>query len=168
MNGLKKAYCRVFQFAFRTAMPFLPYREPVKYDSIKYLMQLLKKQEVHSLLLVTDKTLREAGVTAGLEEMLAKRNIHCAVFDETCPNPTVENVEAARALYVEDGCQCIIAFGGGSCMDCAKAVGARIAYPRKSVYKMKGLLKVLLFAIRNYRCNRYLTSGTGCSRDSDQ
>ena len=143
MNVLKKVYCRGFQFAFRAAMPFMPYREPVKYDSIKYLMQLLKKKEIHSLLLVTDKPLREAGVTAGLEAMLAKHNIHCAVFDETCPNPTVENVEAARALYVGEACQCIIAFGGGSCMDCAKAVGGRIAYPRKSVYKMKGLLKVL-------------------------
>ena len=74
MNVLKKVYCRGFQFVFRAAMPFMPYREPVKYDSIKYLMQLLKKKEIHSLLLVTDRPLREAGVTAGLEAMLAKHN----------------------------------------------------------------------------------------------
>ena len=37
----------------------------------------------------------------------------------------------------------LIAFGGGSSMDCAKAVGARIAYPKKSVNELKGLLRVL-------------------------
>ena len=36
----------------------------------------------------------------------------------------------------------IIAFGGGSAMDCAKAIGARVAYPSKSLEKLKGLLKV--------------------------
>ena len=40
-------------------------------------------------------------------------------------------------------CQGIIAFGGGSSMDCAKALGARIVYPRRSVNQMKGLLRVL-------------------------
>ena len=143
MNVLKKVYCRVFQFAFHMALPLLPYREPVKYDSIKYVLQLLKKRDIKSVLLVTDKPLREAEVTLGLEQMLAEKAIHCAVYDGTCPNPTVQNVEAARELYVNEGCECIIAFGGGSSMDCAKAVGARIAYPKKSVNKMKGLLRVL-------------------------
>jgi alcohol dehydrogenase class IV len=54
----------------------------------------------------------------------------------------VENVEKARELYLQNNCQAIIAFGGGSPMDCAKALGARIARPDKPLSKMEGLLKV--------------------------
>ena len=59
------------------------------------------------------------------------------------PNPTVQNVEEARTLYIRENCEALIAFGGGSSMGCAKAVGARIAYPKKTLQKMKGLLRVL-------------------------
>ena len=44
------------------------------------------------------------------------------VYDKTVANPTSQNVEEARELYVEKGCGAIIAFGGGSAMDCAKAM----------------------------------------------
>lgn len=143
MNTLKKAYCRTFQAAFRLAMPFMPYREPEILNSVAEIEPLLKRLDVKSVLLVTDKMLRQFGATTKLEKVLADANIKCVVYDETCPNPTVNNVEAARELYVESNCEALIAFGGGSSMDCAKAVGARIAYPNKTVNQMKGLLKVL-------------------------
>src|SRR4051812_16827997 len=62
-------------------------------------------------------------------------------------------------MYSELTCQGIVAFGGGSPMDCAKGVGARIAKPKKSLSQMKGVLKILkklppLFAIPT-------TAGTG-------
>ncbi|MBQ4598549.1 MAG: iron-containing alcohol dehydrogenase [Clostridia bacterium] len=137
-----RCFCRVFQLAFRAAMPILPYREPEVFDSIEGLEPLLKKLQVQSVLLVTDPFLRSSGSTAPLEALLQKNNIRCAVYDKTCANPTVYNVEEARALYVAEKCECLIAFGGGSSMDCAKAVGARIAFPKKSLAKLKGLLRV--------------------------
>lgn len=143
MNILKKAYCRTFQAGFRLAMPFMPYREPGILNSAAEVEPLLQKLGIKSVLLVTDKMLRQFGATAKLEKILADADIKCVVYDETCPNPTVINVEAARKLYVKENCEALIAFGGGSSMDCAKAVGARIAYPNKTVNQMKGLLKVL-------------------------
>ena len=143
MNSIKKFYCRTFQAAFRLAMPFMPYREPEILNSVAEIEPLLHRLNVKSVLLVTDKQLRQFGATSNLEKLLAEANIKCAIYDDTCPNPTVNNVEAARELYVKENCEALIAFGGGSSMDCAKAVGARIAYPRKSVNQMKGLLKVL-------------------------
>lgn len=143
MNVLKKVYCRTFQAAFRLAMPFMPYREPEILNRVAEVEPLLKKLDVKSVLLVTDKQLRGFGATANLEKILEKGGIKCHVYEDTCPNPTVNNVEAARDLYVKENCEALIAFGGGSSMDCAKAVGARIAYPHKSVNQMKGLLKVL-------------------------
>ena len=123
-------------------MPILPYREPEVFDSIEGLEPLFKKLNVKSVLLVTDPFLRSSGSTAPLEALLQKNSIHCAVYDKTCVNPTVYNVEEARALYVKEKCECLIAFGGGSSMDCAKAVGARIAFPKKSLAKLKGILRV--------------------------
>ena len=129
--------------AFRLAMPLMPYREPVRLDSIQALPPLLEQLGLRSVLLVTDRPLREAGVTRPLEELLGRAGISCTIYDGTRANPTVQNVEEARERYLAGACQGLIAFGGGSSMDCAKAVGARIAYPRRSVNQMKGLLRVL-------------------------
>ena len=142
MNFFKKAYCRIFQTVFRAALPFLPYREPEIFESVLSLEGLFERLGAKSVLLVTDGVLREMGVTSSLEELLKAKKIKCAVYDKTRANPTVENVEEARALYVKEGCECLIAFGGGSSMDCAKAVGARIAYPKKSLNRLKGVLRV--------------------------
>lgn len=143
MNLAQQAFCRVFQTAFHLALPILPYREPKKYASIKEIVTLCEKKNIKSLLLVTDKGLRSSGSTKVLEGMLEDNHIHCAVYDATCANPTVKNVEEARALYEKEHCTALIAFGGGSSMDCAKAVGACIAYPKKSLNQLKGLLRVL-------------------------
>lgn len=103
----------------------------------------MKEKRISSVLLVTDPGLRKGGSTATLEALLAEQGVSCAVYDQTNANPTVKNVEAARAVYLEHRCQGLIAFGGGSSRDCAKAVGARIAYPNKTLGQLKGLLKVL-------------------------
>lgn len=159
MNIFKKMYCRIFQMCFRIALPFLPYREPVILDSIKEIPNNLKNLSIKNILLITDKGIRNLGITKELEDILSKNNINCIVYDETLPNPTIDNIESARKLYVDYSCEALIAFGGGSPIDCAKAVGARIAYPKKTIGKLKGLLKIrrkipLLIAIPT-------TAGTG-------
>lgn len=142
MNIFKKIYCRVFQTGFRIALPFLPYREPAIYEHTLDISNILNDKNIKSVLLVTDKGIRNLGLTKLLEEALKEKNINCVVYDNTLPNPTVANVEEARNIYIENNCDALIAFGGGSSMDCAKAVGARIAYPKKSLSKLKGLLKI--------------------------
>ena len=143
MNIAQKIYCRFFQGAFRIAMPFMPYREPVCLDSLIKIPEVLSEKKVTSVLLVTDEFLSGTEGFKQLSNALEANKINCVVYNKTCPNPTVHNVEEARTLYVNGNCQAIIAFGGGSPMDCAKGVGARIAYPKKPMSKLKGLLKVL-------------------------
>lgn len=142
MNLLKRIYSKTYQAAFRIAMPLLPYREPEVLNHVSDVPELLQKLKVKSVLLVTDKFLYESGAVSGLTSQLEKEGITCVVYSETCPNPTILNVEAARTLYVEGNCEALIAFGGGSSMDCAKAVGARIAYPKHSVNQLKGLMRI--------------------------
>ena len=142
MNIIKKIYCRVFQTVFKLAIPILPYRTPEILNSISEIPSLLKEKQLKSVLLITDNFLRESKLTENLETLLAQNKIDCVVYDKTQANPTIINVEEARTLYLENGCQSIIAFGGGSPMDCAKAVGARIACPNRSIKQLKGILKV--------------------------
>lgn len=142
MNIVYKTFCRMFQLSFHLALPLLPYREPKLQKSIASVPKLLRRHKIKSVLLVTDKGLRENGHTSALENLLKEGGIRCAVYDKTCANPTVCNVEEALEVYCEEECEALIAFGGGSAMDCAKAVGARAAQPGKSLEQLKGLLRV--------------------------
>lgn len=141
------------------ALPFLPYREPKILKSNQEVVEVLKSNGVSSLLIVTDKGIRGLGLTEQLEQLFKSEGLKFVVYDETVANPTTQNVEEALMLYKENECQAIIAFGGGSAMDAAKATGARIARPNKTLAKMKGILKVrkklpLLIAVPT-------TAGTG-------
>lgn len=143
MNFAKKAYCRGVQAMFYAAIPFLPYRDPKIFASVTSLASALAEKNIHSLLLVTDKMLHDMGVTAELERSLSENGILCTVYDGTQANPTTANVQEAVELYKSHGCESIIGFGGGSSIDCAKAVGACIAYPGRPLSRMKGNLKIL-------------------------
>jgi len=142
MNLFKAFYCRTFQIAMRTVLPILPYREPKILETNEDVVKTLKELNHLNILLVTDKGIKNLGLTVSLEEEIKKANINLFVFDEVVPNPTTENVANALKVYKENNCSAIIAFGGGSVMDCAKAVGARVARPNKPLSKMKGILKV--------------------------
>lgn len=139
----KRLGCRAFQLAFRAALPILPYREPKPVSSCSNIGEVCKKEKTNSVLIVTDAGIVKNGLTNSLLEVLENHKIRYAVYDKTQPNPTVDNVEEALTLYHKNGCDTLIAIGGGSAMDCAKAVGARVAYPKRTVGQMCGILRVL-------------------------
>ena len=159
MNKAKKLYCRTFQTGLKIALPFLPYRKPEVIGSVKTIPDILKKRKCSHALIITDTGIRNLGLTKRLENVLTKDGIPFCIYDKTVANPTTANVAEALEMYLSNGCDAIIGFGGGSSMDCAKAVGARIAKPKQSLAKMKGILKIhkklpLLIAIPT-------TAGTG-------
>jgi aldehyde:ferredoxin oxidoreductase len=139
-------YCRTYQGIFRLVSPLLPWREPQILEgpgSLGQLPALLKRQAIGKVLIVTDQGIARLGLMDGLLENLRTEGIGHFIYDGTVPNPTVDNIETALGHYHRENCQAILAFGGGSPMDCAKAVGARVARPDKSIASMKGVLKVL-------------------------
>ncbi|MBQ2815867.1 MAG: iron-containing alcohol dehydrogenase [Clostridia bacterium] len=143
MFFLKSFYCRVYQLAFRVVLPILPYREPEIVGSCLELNTVLKKEKVKSALVVTGQGSVKNGLIAPVEDALNKSGVSYAIFSGVQPNPTIDNVEDGVKIYHDNGCDCIIGLGGGSAMDCAKAIGARVIYPKKSVGQMKGILRVL-------------------------
>ena len=142
MNTACRVFCRTFQTIFRAAIPLLPYREPVILGNESECASLLQKKDKKSVLIVTDEGVYGAGIVTDLENALKDAGISCTVYKDTVPNPTVANVEAARQKYLDNHCDAIIGFGGGSAIDCAKAAGARIVNPRRSVNSMKGVLRI--------------------------
>lgn len=142
MNIFKKVYCRTFQTVFKLALPLLPYREPQILGGLVEIPQTVDNLNLKKPLIVTDGGIVKAGLLVRLEEVLRGAAIPYAVFDKTVPNPTTDNVDEALKIYRAEGCDFLIGLGGGSSMDCAKALGAKIAKPKKPLSKMKGILKV--------------------------
>lgn len=143
MNQVKKIYCRIFQKAFHLVIPILPYRQPKKVEHLADIPSILKEKGVDRILIVTDQGIRSHGLLEPLEKALRENHIFYEIYDKTVANPTTDNVEEARELYLSKECQALIGFGGGSSMDCAKGAGARIARPKKSLGQMAGILKVM-------------------------
>lgn len=143
MNPIKAIYCRGVQAVLRAALPVLPYREPQVFHSCGELSTVFQKENIRRVLIVTDAGIVRSGIAAQLEAVLDEDDISYAVYDQTRPNPTVVNVEQALSLYRRYRCQALIAIGGGSSMDCAKAVGARLARPGTPLGKLKGTLRIL-------------------------
>ena len=159
---MRKLYYRVYQGVLKVVSKFLPWREPILIEgenSIRRLSDYIKEKKINNVLIVTDAVISSLGLMDGMLEDLKSASILYTIYDKTVPNPTVDNIEEALALFHSNKCQGIIAFGGGSSMDCAKGVGARAARPKKSVASMKGVLKIrkripTLFAVPT-------TAGTG-------
>ena len=89
----------------------------------------VKARGFKKVLVASDPDLIKFGVTKKVTDVLDNAGIEYAVFSEIKPNPTIENVKAGVEAFKACGADCIIAIGGGSSMDTAKAVGIIIANP---------------------------------------
>ena len=159
MNIFKAAYCRIFQAVFKIALPFLPYKNPEIIGGVEGIAGVIRANGKKTPLIVTDKMIYGLGLCASLESSLKGEGINYFVYSDVVANPTTDNVGDALKMYRENGCDCLIAFGGGSPMDCAKGVGALVARPNKTLNDLGGILKVkkkipLLIAVPT-------TAGTG-------
>jgi alcohol dehydrogenase class IV len=159
---MKKALYRGQQRVMKVAATVLPFPVPVLLTGAGSVRQLAENISVRGLkhvLVVTDRVLMGLELPRSLLDSLEARGVAYTVFDEVQPNPTIENVEAGRQVYRDQGCDAIIGFGGGSPIDCAKIIGARISNPYLSVRRMKGLFRVVL-PIPPFFCVP-TTAGTG-------
>lgn len=111
-------------------------------NAVLELPSFIKNKGLTKVLVVTDKGLMSLHLLEGMFNELEKQGIEYIVYDGVQPNPTIPNIEECKDLYLKNKCEGIIAFGGGSPMDCAKAAAARIVKPKKTIQKMRGYLKV--------------------------
>ena len=143
--ALKKCGYRIAQKVLKLAMCFMDWSEPELLEGEGAILKLpafIKNKNINKVLIVTDKGLMSIHLLDSLFEELKKENIDYVIYDGVQPNPTIPSIEECKQIYLDNDCQGIIAFGGGSPMDCAKAAAARVVKPKKSVRKMRGYLKV--------------------------
>ncbi len=87
------------------------------------LPQEISRLGLHKAFVATDKDLIKFGVADKVLDVLKKANIPFEVFSEIKPNPTVSNVKAGVKAFADSGADFILAIGGGSSIDTAKAIG---------------------------------------------
>lgn len=78
---------------------------------------------IKKALVVTGPVLESIGCTGAVVDSLTREGVACAVFSDVTPNPRHHEVMAGAEAYRREGCDALVAVGGGSPMDCAKAIG---------------------------------------------
>ena len=141
-----KIYDRTYQSVARNiVMPLMNYHEPEKFlgaDTLLNIADILRAEEKgHPMIVTTDGMVRR-GQLEDLLQSLNEAGIQHTIFSDVEPNPSVASIEKIADAYKKNGCDAIVAVGGGSVLDASKLGGARIGNPNKTLRKMAGILKV--------------------------
>lgn len=158
---LKYLLYRGYTNGLKVAAYVLPLPKPTLFSgpgSIHDLTEAIADLGFKKLLLVTDEGLVKIGMAEQVAESARTRGLDVTLYAEVKPDPTYDQVEGGLNVYLESGCDAILALGGGSAMDCAKVIAARVTN-KKSIKRLAGLFRVWrtpapLFVIPT-------TSGTG-------
>lgn len=97
--------------------------------AISEIVPEIKRGGYKKIFITSDPDLVKFGVTAKVTSLLDEAGIPYTVYSGIKPNPTIQNVQDGVAAFKESGADAIIAIGGGSSMDTAKAVGVIITNP---------------------------------------
>ena len=154
---LQRTYLALIAIPFKL-MPSLAYMAFTGQGSTAQLCRHIARQGLRRVLVVSDKPLVELGIVARAVDVLTEEGLDCIIYDGILPDPTFAMVEAGLALQLQHNCDAVLAIGGGSSIDCAKAI-ACAASNERDARKLVGYFKVKqapmpLFALPT-------TSGTG-------
>ncbi len=97
--------------------------------AIKEIATEVKGRGFKKAFVCSDPDLIKFGVTKKVTDVLDNADIDYEIYSEIKPNPTIQNVQNGVAAFKASGADCIIAIGGGSSMDTAKAIGIIIKNP---------------------------------------
>ncbi|MCR9951913.1 iron-containing alcohol dehydrogenase [Vibrio parahaemolyticus] len=158
---LKHCLYRSYAKGLKIAAHVLPLPRPTLFSgsgAVSELLEAISDLGFRRLLLVTDEGLVRIGMVGKVLEQTQGLGLQVGVFSEVKPDPTYDQVEDGLRAYNASQSEAILALGGGSAIDCAKVIAARVSNKR-SIKKLSGLFKVWrtpapLFVIPT-------TSGTG-------
>ncbi len=133
---------RSYQTALGTGLKAMPFPKPTVLSgsgSVYRIPDILAQEDVKKPLIVTGpRVSREAFFDKLIEQIP-----DCTVYDEVQTDPPISMIEELVTIYNDNFCDGLIAIGGGSNMDAAKACAARIARPDKDLISLGGTMKVL-------------------------
>ena len=134
MNFFKKIFVRTFQFFLYKACYLMPFREPEIIDgedSYNKLSLKIKELNLKKVMFVVDPGILKLNLHIKVVESFNNNSIDYVLFSKIEPNPKTNDIEEGVTLFKEETCDSLVVIGGGSAMDTAKAIGARIARPNK-------------------------------------
>ena len=100
----------------------------------------IKARGFKKAFVASDPDLVKFGVTAKVTDLLDREGIAYSIYSNIKPNPTIENVQSGVEAFKAAGADCIVAIGGGSSMDTAKAIGIIITNPEfEDVRSLEGV-----------------------------
>ena len=145
----------------RAVSPLLPNHVPMALlgsGSHRDLCSVIAEGGVRRPLVVTDAVLVKLGIVGQVTAALQDVGVASSIYDGVEPDPTLDHVRAGLGVLRSDGCDAVLAVGGGSSIDAAKVIAAGATSP-KPFEKLEGLMKVRraplpLFAVPT-------TAGTG-------
>lgn len=136
-----KLFCKIFQGVYAVVNQIIPHRQPVLVKGrgcSSLIPELLSDHDVKRPMIVTGPRVGKSPLVASLLEAMPQAYL----FSEVLSDPPASQIMKMAELYKQHQCDGIVAIGGGSNMDAAKAMGAMVVRPRKSVQELDGVLKV--------------------------
>ena len=97
------------------------------------LIDVLKKQHLTRYMIVTTPGFIKRGTLQSFFDALNQNDIQYSIFHDVKPDPEISDVEKLKEMYIKDGCQALIAIGGGSVIDCSKAALACVQMKKLDV-----------------------------------
>ena len=97
------------------------------------LIDVLKKQHLTRYMIVTTPGFIKRGTLQSFFDALNQNDIQYSIFHDVKPDPEISDVEKPKEMYIKDGCQALIAIGGGSVIDCSKAALACVQMKKLDV-----------------------------------
>ena len=85
------------------------------------LVDVLKEKHLTHYMIVTTPGFIKRGTLQSFFDALNQKDIQYSIFHDVKPDPEISDVEKLKEMYIKDGCQALIAIGGGSVIDCSKA-----------------------------------------------
>ncbi len=140
----KKCCYRIYQYIFTSIMKIIKYDNKVisKEGAVGHIPGLLKKQGINGrVLIVTGPHIAKTALFRKIARVFKEKGLDYVIFSGTSPETGIGSIEYARKLYIRYKCCAVIAIGGGSVIDCAKAAAAGIANPGKKISSLEGYQK---------------------------
>ncbi len=146
MNIFEKAYCRSYQFTInKLVMPFIKFPKQILFESNGSVFKIpvfLKEKGFKKPFIIVSNSVSKTQHYFEFIKRLEMNSIDFTEFKEVKQNPEFEAILKARQVAKNNQIDSIVAIGGGSVIDTAKAVGALLSDENATLEKLRGLLKV--------------------------
>jgi len=140
----KRCCYRIYQYILTSIMKIIKYDNKVisKEGAVYNIPGLLKKQGINGkVLIVTGPHIAKTALFRKIARVFKEKGLDYVIFSGTSAETGIGSIEYARRLYIRYKCCAVVAIGGGSVIDCAKAAAAGIANPGKKISSLEGYQK---------------------------